>query len=79
MSGFCDARKKGYAAVIYINGSAPNNGYVGSIVICKTKVAPVKTVNSEIRAPNMSVAQSINGQSLDYKSTCWSDSLDSLD
>ena len=45
LHGFCDASQKGYAAVLYILGKVYNDKVTGSIVMCKTKVAPVKTLS----------------------------------
>ena len=87
INGFCDASKNGYAAVIYINGHAPNNKNVGNIVMCKTKVAPVKPMSiprlellsclllSQLLNKVLLCLQTIINI---HRFTCWSDSLDSI-
>ena len=87
LHGFCDANQKGYAAVVYILGKVRNHQATGSIVMCKTKVAPVK----KLYVPKLELlsclllSQLINTVwsqlqiviKID-KIMCWSDSLDSL-
>ena len=45
LNGFCDASQKGYAAVIYLHGRAHDNENTGSMVLCKTKIAPIKKMS----------------------------------
>ena len=84
LNGFRHVSKKGYVAVIYINGRTPNNEYISSIVICKTKMDPVKTLKLEFLACLLlsqlmnKVLMRLQGIVEIYNSTCCSDSLDAI-
>lgn len=41
--GFCDASKRAYAATVYLHVEGLNGGFHSSLLVAKTKVAPVKT------------------------------------
>lgn len=45
LHGFCDASEKGYAAVVYIRHLSKDNTINTSLVIAKSKIAPIKKIS----------------------------------
>ncbi|XP_031351735.1 uncharacterized protein LOC116177021 [Photinus pyralis] len=43
--GFCDASEKGYACAVYLRIELPNDTVKSSLIIAKSRVAPLKTVS----------------------------------
>ncbi|XP_039951398.1 uncharacterized protein LOC120768688 [Bactrocera tryoni] len=81
LHGFCDASTKAYAAVIYLRNTIANGGSHTSLIVAKTRVAPLKEMTIprlELSAAQLLVTTMNNIrralQMEDTAYTLWSDS-----